>query len=292
MNEILSDTKIVTAIISAITAVLTIFILKPIVDRKFLKFRLNQEHKYEQRKKIKEVLAKNKTHLLNSAEELNHRLWNFTNNHQKNWHKVDGDYFEDGNNYFNSFIYRILSFYGWLRIIDKQMIYLDTTIASKDDLDFIKYIKIFPQLMCDLALFKGIEYDSNNPTDHFFRNNFQNISIILVKGEEVTDYANMFDDLNYCQMEYSQLCEFIDGISSEEERLRYDRLKLLHLTLLSFLNKFGYDFQYTEKEKIEFILKTPRKSKLIKNYTEFIKRMKLDSEKEMKKLLKIGKDYA
>lgn len=292
MNELLSDTKVIAAIISAITSVLTIFILKPIVDRKFLKFRLNQEHQYEQRKKIKEVLAKNKTHLLNSAEDLNHRLWNFTNNHNRNWHKVDGKYFESGNNYFNSFVYRILSFYGWLRIIDKQIIYLDTTIASKDDLDFIKYIKVFPQIMCDLALFKGQEYDANNPTDHFFRNNFQNISLILVRGDEVTDYANLFDDLNHSQDEYLQLCEFIDGISSTENRLRYDRLKLLHLTLISFLNKFGYDFQYTDKEKIEFIAKTPRKSKLIKNYTDFIKRIKLDSEKEMKKLLKIIKDYA
>ncbi|WP_299111930.1 hypothetical protein [uncultured Winogradskyella sp.] len=292
MDEILKDSRVVAGIISAITAILTIFILKPIVDRKFLKFRLNQEHKYEQRKKIKEVLAKNKTHLLNSAEDLNHRLWNFINNQDKNWHKVDGEYFENGHNYFNSFVYRILAFYGWLRIIEKQMIYLDTTIATKDDLNFIKYIKVFPQIMCDLALFKGENYDSNNASDHFFRNSFQNIALILVKGDEVTDYANLFDELNYCQEEYTQMCEFIDGISSTEERLRFDRLKLLHLTLIAFINKYGYDFQYTEKKKIEYIAKTPRKSKLIKNYTYLIQRIKLDSEKEMKKLLKTIKDYA
>lgn len=290
--ELLKDPKVIAAIIAALTSVFTLFILKPFVEKRLLRFKLNEEHKYEQRKRIKEVLAKNKTQLINSAEQLNHRLWNFRRNHSENWHSVSGDYFNQGNYYFNSFIYRILAFYAWLRVIDKQMIYLDTTIASKDDLAFIKYLQIFPQIMCDLFLFKGFDFDPNSPKDHFFRNDFEDITLTLVSGESVTLYSDYLDSLIHSQEQYKRLCLFIDGLSPDEERLRYDRLQLLHLTILAFLNKYGYDFQYTDTDKVKKILDKPRKSKLLKNYSELIERAKLQDEKEMKKVLKIIKNYA
>ena len=292
MIELLKDPKVIAAIIAALTSVITLFILKPFVEKRMLKFKLNEEHKYEQRKQIKEVLAKNKTQLIGSAEQLNHRLWNFRRNHSENWHKVSGDYFNSENYYFNSFIYRILAFYAWLRVIDKQMIYLDTTIASKDDLFFVKYLQIFPQIMCDLFLFRGFEFDPNSPKDHFFRNDFEDITLTLVSGDRVIQYSDFFDHLSQSKEQYIRLCAFIDGLSPDEERLRFDRLQLLHLTILAFLNKYGYDFQYTDDERVKNILDKPRKSRLLQNYAELIKRAKLQDEKEMKRMLKTIKNYS
>lgn len=291
MIELLKDPKVIAAIIAALTSLFTLFLLKPFVEKRFLKFKLNEEHKYDQRKRIKDVLAKNKTQLINSAEQLNHRLWNFRENYSENWHSVSGDYFNQNNYYFNSFIYRILAFYAWLRVIDKQMIYLDTTIASKDDLNFIKYLQVFPQIMCDSSLFKGFEFDQNSSKDHFFRNDFEDITLILVNGDTVAQYSDYFDSLSDSEEQYTRLCLFIDGLSPDEKRLRFDRLQLLHLAILAFLNKYGYDFQYTEKEKVKSILDKPRKSKLLKNYSTLIERAKLQDEKEMKTILKVIKNY-
>ncbi len=296
MLEILKDPKVIAAIIAAITSIITIFILKPFIEKRLFKFKLVEEHKYEQRKLIKEVLAKNKVNLLNSAEQLNHRFWNFRNNYSKNWHLVKGDYFNKENYYFNSFIYRILAFFAWIKITNKEMIFIDTTIATKDDLFFIKYLQIFPQIMCDLFLFEGFEYDSNSSSDHFFRNDFENIITTLIENEVVIDYAKYLNKLDNemgnLKEQYSRLCNFLDGLSPNEKRLRFDRLQLLHLTIITFLNKYGYDFQYTDKEKIIKIIQKPRISKLVNNYEKLIIRGKLNKEKEMKKLLKVIKNFA
>ena len=172
------------------------------------------------------------------------------------------------------------------------MIYLDTTLSSKEDVYFIKYLKIFPQIMSDLFLFKGFKYDHNKSQDHFFRNDFEDIISSLIQGDNVVNYSDYFECLINSEKQYERLCTFIDGLSPDENRLRYDRLQLLHLTIISFLNKYGYDFQYTDSDKINGLLNSPRSSKLLRNYENLIIRGKLDKEKEMKKLLKIIRNYA
>ena len=86
------DEKILIALISAITSILVVFIFKPIADSGFHLFKLKQDYKSEQRRKVKVALAENKGKLLKSAEELNHRLWNFQKNVSYNWHYVNGNY--------------------------------------------------------------------------------------------------------------------------------------------------------------------------------------------------------
>ncbi len=293
MNEIIIEPEVIAAIIAAITSVITVFILRPIIEKGIFRFKLKEEHKYEQRKKIKDVLAKNKSNLLNSAEQLNHRFWNFKENYIKEWHLVNGKYFIADNYYFNSFIYRILSFFAWIKVVNNEMIFLDTTIASNEDLFFVKYLQIFPQIMCDLYLFEGFEYDDNISKDHFFRNDFESItSILITEKNDVVDFSVFLDRVREEKEKYERLCAFIDGLSPNEERLRFDRLQLLHLTIIAFLNRYGYDFQYTNKDKIKNIIRNPRPSKLLKNYNKLIKRGRLDTEKEMKKLLKIVKNFA
>ena len=39
-------------------------------------------------------------------------------------------------------------------------------------------------------------------------------------------------------------------ISPYEDRLRWDRLQLFNITLMVFLNSFGYEFQRTTNEKL------------------------------------------
>ena len=85
------DIKLQVVIISSITS-LIVFLLgwffKVLYDRFSLAYKMKQEFEFEQRKKLKEEIAKNKTHFLNSIESLNHRMWNFSQNVDKNWHKI------------------------------------------------------------------------------------------------------------------------------------------------------------------------------------------------------------
>lgn len=103
-----ADIKLQVVIISSLTSI-AIFLLgwliKVIYERNSLNYKLKKEYQFEQKKKLKEEIAKNKMHLLNSAEELNHRLWNFSQHVDENWHKVSKqDWFETEQYYINSFV--------------------------------------------------------------------------------------------------------------------------------------------------------------------------------------------
>jgi hypothetical protein len=156
----MEDPKVVAALISAIVSIIVVllsFLLKTWFERYFLLFRLEAEHRYEQKKKIKDVIAKNKTPLLDAGESLNHRLWNFAVNYKEGWHKISGELDPDQHYYLASFTYRVLAFFAWVRRVENQMVYLDATIASRDDLNFLKFLRLLDQVMCDTALFKGLE---------------------------------------------------------------------------------------------------------------------------------------
>jgi len=116
------DPKITAAIIAAFVSIFTLLItslIKPFWEKHFHKFKLKSVHDFEQRKQIKEAISKNKTMLLNSAESLNHRLWNFSKNSDKKWHSFnENDNLED-KYYLVSFCYRFLAFFAWCRIIEK-----------------------------------------------------------------------------------------------------------------------------------------------------------------------------
>ncbi|QSB41860.1 hypothetical protein JTY93_11205 [Pseudomonas hygromyciniae] len=75
-----TDPKVQSALIAAAVTIATLLlraITKPIWERNFHKFKLESDYTYDQRKKVKEAISKHKVPLLNSAESLNHRLWNF-----------------------------------------------------------------------------------------------------------------------------------------------------------------------------------------------------------------------
>ena len=283
------DPNIIAALVAAGTSVIILgisFIFKSFWDKYFLIFKLDQEYKYEQRKKLKEILSKSKIQLLNSCESLNFRLWNFTTHYRDKWHSVNGDY-NCGGYYFTSFVYRFIVVFAWIRKIEKEMVYLDTTIATKKDMEFIKFLRLFPQVLCDVMLFSGFDYDPNVQKDHFFVHNLEHMSESIIKDDSVYIYPEFEKHFKEIQENINHACYFIDGISPDEDRLRWDRLQILHITIMIFLNTFGYDFQKTSDDKFKELIGKPRKSRLIRNFIEMIKRNKLSKQREFKHILKI-----
>lgn len=279
--------EIQVAIIAAGTAMITTllsFITKSWIEKKVHVNKLESEHKYEQQKFLKSLLAKNKMQLLNIGEQLNHRLWNFTENYNENWLNVCYDY--KLGNYFKSFVYRYVAFFAYIRKIECELIFIDSTFASKKDLEFIKFLRTFLQLFCDVKLFDGFDYNKSNPTDHFFRNRFEQMVDTFIVGEKIMSYNDYVLNIDSCNNDIYQICVFFDGMTPNEKRFRWDLIQTFHLTLVGFLNSYGYDFQYTSIDKINQIIETPRKSRLLQNYKKIMIRNKLDKNKEIDKILK------
>jgi len=283
------DIKILVALISAAVSLVTVllsFLLKAWFERHFIIFKLESEYEYEQKKKTKEIIAKNKTTLLDAAESLNYRLWNFSENYVNNWHYTEDISTIPKQYYLSSFSYRILSFFALVHKTEKEMIYLDTTVASPTDLYFLKFLKFFTQVMCDDTLYNGLGYDSNVASDHFFRNHLVQMCECFWDKEKLMTFSDYKSDHQDCLQKTIHMPKFINGINPNEDRLRWDRLQSLHFVLIMFLNAFGYDFLYTDSYKIKSLLaKSPRPNKTFSNLTDMMQRMKLDQQKEVKKIL-------
>jgi len=285
--------KILPALISAVTTVIVFFLTlftKRYVDTRILSSKLQTEHEFEQRKKIKDVLAKYKVQLLTACEDLNHRLWNFSNNHEKGWIKVQGNY-ESEHYYFHSTAYRILCVFAWIKKVNNEMIFLDTTIASRKDLDFIKFLRLFPNIFCNLTFLIGKHADGDSATDHFFRTDFDLLSDVVITNNEIHSYGEFKNKLSASRKSINQLYRYIDGISPTENRTRWDRLHLMHLTLITFLNCYGYDFQQTNDKKLQEVLTKPKVSKLLNNYFKLLTEYRLENNKQVKRLHKLSKPF-
>ena len=249
------------ALISAVVSIFTFLAtswIKNFFANKLHTRNLVTEHTFNQRKLIKEVLAKNKIHLLSACEELNHRLWHYAKKKGEQWMVANGNYKNDSH-YFHSFAYRILKVYAWIKIIQKEMIFLDTTIASKEDLEFVKFLRVFPEIFCDLSLIEGEKADGRFAKDHFFRNNFELLPDAILRQDKIKSFAEYMEDKLLTQEGLAKLYKFLDGISpNEDDRKRWDRLHLLNLLLIIFLNNYGYDFQKTSEEKFKEVLTKPK----------------------------------
>lgn len=290
----MDDIKITVALISGAVSIVTVlfsFLLKAWFERHFVIFKLEAEHQYEQKKQIKGVIAKNKTSLLDAAESLNHRLWNFSANYTRNWHILDDDYKKLPDYYYlASFVYRILHFFAWVRRIETQMVYIDATVASPNDITFIKFLRVINQSMCDTVLFDGLEYNEFYATDHFFRNDFNYMCECFWNDEDIVSYAEFKNGKNSCLIEAEPMALFLNGMNPEESRYRWDRLQVLHYLLIMFLNVYGYDFQQSNQEKIDELLsRSTRPNKTITNLERILSDVSLTKNQEVKNTLKILK---
>lgn len=290
--SIFTNETIVSVGISAITTIIVFFLTlltKRWSETKVLSSKLETEHKFEQRKKIKNVLAKNKVHLISACEDLNHRYWNFANNHQEQWLHIDGD-FQTDHYYFHSFVYRFLAVFAWVEKIKKEIIFLDTTIATKKDLEFIKFINLFSRLFCDLTFVEGLNANGNIAYDHFYRNRFDQFAQVLITSNGVKSFSEYKNDIEKNSNKLKGLYFFFDGLSPNENRKRWDRMHFFHLTIIAFLNNYGYDFQVTDKIKIKQVLEKPKCCKYLDNYFNFLSEYHIENNKVIKQIKDIAKE--
>lgn len=293
MNDLLTTPQAVAAVVAAVTSLLTLLLTlltKNIIEKKLLIFKLNTEHKFEQRKSIKNVLASNKTHLLNACENLNHRLLNFAKKDNYKWLHVNGDY-ATRNYYFHSFCYRILAVNAWMYKIQGELIHLDTTIASKEDLEFIKFMRFYRRIFSDTAFFKGFPHDVESQTDHIFRNNIDELHQCIAEEGGVLSYNKYLEKIaDLCKDQLYDFYRLLDGVNADENRLRWNWFQILKMLNLAFLNAYGYDYQKTSDEQMKLASNSPIRSKLYANFINLLKEHKLSEQKQVKRLIKLLQD--
>ncbi len=265
-------------VIGLISSLVTVYWLKPIIDKKFHLFQLEENYKHEQAKKIRETIGKYRSQLINSGELLNNRLQNFARNYSKGWIEIDGDY-ENFHHYIDTTVHRFLAFFAYIKLIEENLEYLDTTNSESKDLEMIRYFRIFIDIMTDVQLFENSDYDSDYQTDHFFRNRFdQYVRSIIVKNKVLN--FNQFESskINFIK-DIKPIYEFFDGITKDETRLRLERLKCFHCVLIGFLNSYGYDFQNTDLNRVNDLKNRLGEVRFKKGTLEIINKYKLKRTK-------------
>lgn len=278
-----TDPKIQSALIAAVVTIATLLlraIIKPVWERNFYTFKLESDYKYDQRKKVREAISKYKVPLLNSAESLNHRLWNFARNAPEAWHTLrEGEQISE-KYYLLSFCYRFLVFFSLCQKIDQELTYLDSTVSTKKDLDFLKYLKLFPQIFCNTEIFKGTGYNQSVATDHFFSDEFREFVSKMSNDEKLLSYSEFREKVE--EKEFEHLITYFSGVLADQSCLRWQALNSFHFILMAFLNDYGYDFQKTSKQKMSGLAKIVPKNSLVRNSDAFIKRACLNENKEVR----------
>jgi hypothetical protein len=271
-----ADAAIISASVSMLMFILTAF-TKPFWEKHIHNYKLKADHEYEQKKKIKEIIATHKIKLLDSAEHLNNRLWNFSSNISSGWHHKNPDSSIE-QYYLPSFAYRFTCFFAYCRKIEKEMVFLDSTISAKEDLVFIKYIKLFLQLFCDSSLMQGSNYNHEHDADHFFKDDFLSLLDLMTKDNGIKSFNEFKSD----KVHFTKIYSYIDEISDNSSCRKWYTIQIFHFLLMSFMNTYGYDYQYTEKNKMGNLSRSKGMNIFIKNIEPIIKRYSLNSDKNIR----------
>lgn len=285
MIEFFKSIDLKSFVIPVITFIVG-WIAKIIYERYTLNYKLKVEYDFEQKKRLKEEIAKNKMHLLNIAEEFNHRLWNLNENISKNWLQINQEEWEERTKYYTrSFVYRFLVFLHWVLKTEKDTISIDTIVADKKDIEYLKFIKTFKDIFSEPKLLKELDYSNGNNTNHFFKNNLKGYTKWIIEDERVIDFDEFSDKTENKYNELKKVINYFSEIENNDIDKNLNILRCFHLLIISFLNEYGHTYQHTSDEKIIELTKVYKgKIKIKKGFQEFIEKSKL--EKELKSVLK------
>ncbi len=261
-----------------------------LLDKSFFVFTLNTQYKHEQRAKLKDFLGKTKTGLLNSAEDMQYRLWNFREKISENWHCQTEKTWKDPTKYYiQSFVYRFLEFFYFARKVRSDIFFVDSTVATRQDYTYLKYIKALQLLFCDADLLNTEQhpYTGKKPKHHFYKDVFYNFPAFIVKDGNILNFDSFKEKIQGNTEKIEPIRNYIALCENKNDNLNYCTMQLFHLLLLAFLNTYGFDYQRTDKEKLIQIVKSYKGNMLFTNFKRFLEKHKLSREKAILKIIKI-----
>lgn len=275
---------VVAAVISSATTILALA-LKSWYDTRHYSRKLELNYRFEQQKKLRDHLGQGKGKLLEACETLNHRIWNFYGNVDRGWLTLGDAYVGSVGYYARSFAYRLMYVFSLSHKVETEALYIDVTVAQPFDFVFLKALKLYVQVWTDVNLFEGFEYDTSRATDHFFKDQLRVMCDAFITDKGVISPSHFESQLRK-EHEFKACLAFLDGMRFGEKRLRSDRLVAAHLILMTFLNRFGYDFQHTDRDQLLCVAHRCKRQ-VLENLKLMVQRIHLHEDSEFHKLLKI-----
>lgn len=275
------------ALISAVVAVVTLLVSTPLRhwwDRKFLRFKLRVEYEYEQRKRLREMIGRYDGRILEAAVSLNYRFWNLYKNVGEGWLDIHGDYANKENYYFQSSVCRFLHFCSLVLRFEREAQFIDSRIAEKADLDFLRYAKAFIWAATDADLFAGLGYDPFRPIDHFFRDELKVATDSCCDGDEFTSFRDFRAGIRK-NRDLRDVLQFFDGLRPDEDRLRWNRVVALDLLIMAFINSFGYKWQKSTSKEFATTAGRICHPEIVMNLVSWLPKLGLDGERSIKQML-------
>lgn len=225
-------------------------------EKYILRYKLRKEYLFKQRIGIKESLAESRTPLIKASEELNYRLWNLSNNINKKWHsRTEAEIKTIGKCYYlKSSVYRLLAFLYWIEKAEDDIYNFDFSVAEKEEKTYLKYIKVLKHFFCESDLLKDLGYDCSIDDAHFFKDNIKTYISYIQEDNSIISYRDFELKMvkDYSQIE--SVVNYISRIESSDNNFQYNIFKSFHLFLILFLNRYGLDYHYTNKNKFKSLI--------------------------------------
>jgi len=283
------DPKLQAAVISAGTTLLVLllgWIWKIFYDRHSLNQKLKLEYTFAQQKSIKEQISKSKTPLLQSAENLNYRLWNLLAHKDEQWLALPPEkWMDEKHHYIRSFVYKWISLIYWILEAEKSVGGYDATLSPKTDLLYLKYIKALKFCLCDRLLIEGLGYRSTDTTNHFYIDDLARFASFVESDGDVIEFHEFEKKARSDHKSIEKVFAFFSATGHEPSNKSMNMLRSLHLLIIQFLNTFGHEYQQTDGAKVSNLVKEQYADfRITKQFREFLVRHKID--KSMKPITK------
>ncbi len=281
---------LVSLIVALVTTVATVLIapsIKYAFDRRLEDRKLDLTYRYEQRKALKDHIGRHKGAFLESAEALSGRMQNFHHHEQRGWLELKGKCAGEIAYYPTTFAYRLLHALGTGRMLEREALFIDASVASDDDLSFLKAVKLNALVWRMASLFDQVPYDDEEAKDHFFKDSLASMADSFFHNGTALSLGQFTTTIGRDGHPYVEVFRFFDGMHAQDGRFRYQRLVCAHLVLMATLNRFGYDFQQSDLAKLREVAGLLSAPGVRANLIQLIRRMRLERDASFAQLIEI-----
>jgi len=255
-----------------------------LLAKRQLRDKLKTEYEYEQRKKLRDLIGRYHGRILQTVEEFNYRMLSLYRSEGAGWLDVGEDYDKVGSTperyyYFRTTVYRFLALFAVVREFEAEALFIDSRIADRTDFEFVKYLRAMVWVATDTHLFEGLAYDTSTSKDHFFRDQLRRAcECCWVQNENEENRFVSLDEFRAMigkEQALESVLDYFNGLRSDEDRYRWDRLVSLHLILLAFLDDFGYEFQRSPREIVNRVAGMVRNPEVARNLSFWLTKLGL-----------------
>jgi hypothetical protein len=140
-------------------------------------------------------------------------------------------------------------------------------------------------MFSDIEILKELNYGPGDDTNHFFKNDLETYGNWLIENDKLIGFEKFKEKLKLDYDKYQKVIEYWTKIQNLDTDKNLNVLRSFHLIAISFLNKYGHEYQKTNKDKLKILTDGYKQNLKVKiGLKNFLSKNKLD--KEMQKIYK------